>query len=60
VLVSWQPRHQQDEEAADDEASTGSADTEPCTVSRHVGRPNAAVLKAFDGERYAGLWLRPL
>jgi hypothetical protein len=39
VLVSWQPRHQQDEEAADDEASTGSADTEPCTVSRHVGRP---------------------
>jgi hypothetical protein len=52
VLVSWQPRHQQDEEAADEEASTGSADTEPCTqhVSRHVGRPNVAVLKAFDGE----------
>jgi len=62
VLVSWQPRHQQDEEAADEEASTGSADTEPCTqhVSHHVGRPNVAVLKAFDGERYAGLWLRPL
>jgi hypothetical protein len=62
VLVSWQPRHQQDEEAADEEASTGGADTEPGTqhVSRHVGRPNVAVLKAFDGERYAGLWLRPL
>jgi hypothetical protein len=38
VLVSRQPRHQQGEEAADEEASTGSADTEPCTqhVSRHV------------------------
>jgi hypothetical protein len=59
VLVSWQPRHQQDEEAADEEGSTGGADTEPST-QRHVSRPYVAVLKAFDGERYAGLWLRPL
>jgi hypothetical protein len=29
VLVSWQPRHQEDEEAAGEEASTGGADTEP-------------------------------
>src|SRR5215467_829770 len=58
VLVSWQPRHQQDEAAADEEASTGSADTEPCTqhVSRHLGRPNVAVLKAFEANQYAGLW----
>ena len=62
VLVSWQPRHQQDDEAAGEDASTGSADTEPCTqhVSRHFGRPNVAVLKAFEADRYAGLWLRPL
>ena len=62
VLVNWQPRHQQDDEATGEDASTGSADTEPCTqhVSHHVGRPNVAVLKAFDGEWYAGLWLRPL
>ena len=29
VLVSWQPRHQQDEEAADKGAKTAGADTEP-------------------------------
>jgi hypothetical protein len=34
VLVNWQPRHQQDEEAAGEEASTGGADTEPNT--RHI------------------------
>jgi hypothetical protein len=28
--VCWQPRHQQDEEAADEDASTGGADAEPC------------------------------
>src|SRR6516225_10394168 len=28
--VCWQPRHQQHEEAADEDASTGGADTEPC------------------------------
>jgi hypothetical protein len=28
--VCWQPRHQQDEEAADEGARTGGADTEPC------------------------------
>jgi hypothetical protein len=38
VLVNWQPRHQQDEEAAGKEASTGGADTEPNT--RHMSRPN--------------------
>jgi len=27
--VSWRPRHQQHEEAADEDASTGGADTEP-------------------------------
>jgi hypothetical protein len=51
VLVSWQPRHQQDEEAAGEDASTGGADTEPSTqhVSRpkvHVSRPNVAVAQA--------------
>jgi hypothetical protein len=29
-FVCWQPRHQQDEEAAEEDASTGSAHTEPC------------------------------
>jgi hypothetical protein len=58
VLVSWQPRHQEDEEAAGEEASTGGADTEPNT--RHMSRPNVAVAQAVDGEWYAGLWLRPL
>ena len=28
--VSWRPRHQQHEEAADEDASTGGADAEPC------------------------------
>jgi len=28
--VCWQPRHEQDEEAADEGARTGGADTEPC------------------------------
>ena len=44
VLDSWQPRHQQDEDAADEEASTGSADTEPCT--QHVSRPDVVVAQA--------------
>jgi len=44
VLVNWQPRHQQDEEAAGEEASTGGADTEPNT--RHVSRPNVAAAQA--------------
>ena len=44
VLVNWQPRHQQDEEAADEEASTGGAETEPNT--RHMSRPNVAVAQA--------------
>jgi hypothetical protein len=44
VLVNWQPRHQQDEEAAGEEASTGGADTEPNT--RHVSHPNVAVAQA--------------
>jgi hypothetical protein len=59
VLVNWQPRHQQDEESAGEDASTGGADTEPNT--RH-GQPSKRLrqLKPFDGERYAGLWLRPL
>src|SRR5262245_55426703 len=38
VLVNWQPRHKQDEEAAGEEASTGAADTEPST--QHVAPPN--------------------
>jgi hypothetical protein len=38
VLVNWQPRHQQDEEATGEDASTGSADTEPNTL--HVSRPD--------------------
>jgi hypothetical protein len=38
MLVNWQPRHQQDEEAAGEDASTGSADTEPNTL--HVSRPD--------------------
>jgi len=29
-FVCWLPRHQQDEEAAEEDASTGGADTEPC------------------------------
>ena len=44
VLVNWQPRHQQYEEAAGEEASTGGADTEPNT--RHVSRPNVAAAQA--------------
>jgi hypothetical protein len=44
VLVSWQPRHQQDEETAGEEASTGGADTKPST--RHVSRPDVAVAQA--------------
>jgi len=34
VLVNWQPRHQQDEESASEDASTGGANTEPNT--RHM------------------------
>src|SRR5262245_49622220 len=45
VLVNWQPRHQQEEEAAGEEASTGGADTEPNT--RHMSRPNVAVAQAI-------------
>src|SRR5262249_50168138 len=58
VLVNWRPRHQQDEEPTGEEASTGGADTEPNT--RHLSRPNVAAAQEFDGEWYAGLWLRPL
>ena len=59
VLVNWRPRHKQDEEAAGEEASTGAADTEPST--QHVALQTVALkLKPFDGQWYAGLWLRPL
>jgi hypothetical protein len=34
-LSSWQPRHQQDEEAAGEDAKTGGADTEPSTENFH-------------------------
>jgi hypothetical protein len=44
VLVNWQPRHQQDEEAAGEDASTGSADTEPNTL--HVSRPDVGLAQA--------------
>ena len=44
VLVNWQPRHQQDDEAAGEDASTGSADTEPNTL--HVSRPDVVVAQA--------------
>ena len=46
VLVNWQPRRQQDEEATGDEASTGGADTEPS--AQHVSRPNVAVAQAVQ------------
>jgi hypothetical protein len=32
-FVCWRPRRQQDEEAAEEDASTGGADTEPCAHS---------------------------
>jgi hypothetical protein len=44
VLVNWQPRHQQDDEATGEDASTGSADTEPNTL--HVSRPDVVVAQA--------------
>jgi hypothetical protein len=44
MLVNWQPRHQQDEESAGEDASTGGADTEPNTL--HVSRPDVAVAQA--------------
>jgi hypothetical protein len=44
ALVNWQPRHQQDEKAAGEEASTGDADTEPNT--RNKSRPNVAAAQA--------------